>query len=277
MNPLPDALIIAAGTNNWSDPIDDSWAVLLEIVTTSTLRGIRPVLTLIPPHTPSPNFASTWNTRVRALAADTGLPLIDRNTPVKGATEDVWASGLSDDGVHPNDAGHRATGLAVAADAGLHAQFITSPPDIATSVSDTYNLAAALWDTMTGWTFEAGMGQYWLSRNGWPAINFSVSGGGKTASFTVDSTAGIECMIGMYIGMGGFASVNVQALDAASAPLGSSVPLAQAMNAGIANRNGMVYGALRAPLGTAKFKVSLLAFGTVWFERPTIRSIQRLG
>lgn len=292
----PDAAILAMGTNNLADTTEVAWGYFLQVVATLAHRGVRPILTLIPPNTTNPAKVTAWNAKVTEFAAATGLPLIDRYTPV-ATGPGAWISGLSDDGTHPNDAGHRTTGHAVAADAALAAAFLDSYPDIDLTTgitgasTDTYNLAGGLWNNFnTPWDVSAWADdtskRYWLDTafSGFlggktvEAATFNVSSGGaRNAYFTITATTDIELSMLARIRLGAFASVYVQAQDASDANLGRDVPLALALAASSANRDGLFFGRIKAPRGTAKFKVRIETFGNNTFGAITARSAARLG
>lgn len=171
---VPDSVVLAVGTNNLTDTTAVAWAKFTELLYRVALLGIRPVLTTVPPNGFNGAKVAPWNALIRALAAQTGLPMIERNTPLRNGTDEAtYNATYTADNIHPNDAGHRTLGLAVTADATLAGKFNMAMPGLdrntSTGVSaDTYNLARNLWNTDTGWDYTA-----WNDAHAWGNATFA--------------------------------------------------------------------------------------------------------
>lgn len=165
----PAYCFVQCGTNNGPpEDVDDVFAVYESGLDTLRNNRIEPILCLMPPHTGVTALTDIFNQTFRALQRDLavrrGYAVVDAYSPAANKLTAEWASGRSDDNVHPNKVGAREMADRVAAD---FADFFprngpllvgraTSARDI--SVLTGGNVDTATGGVATGWTLASSGG-----------------------------------------------------------------------------------------------------------------------
>lgn len=106
-----DVLVMLAGTNDSGQriPFDTTAANLQQIA--ATVGAPRVVLSAIPPRDEAPEVAVEFNARLQEFAASQGWEFID---PMSGVRDgDRYATGMTEDGIHPTSAAAQIIGAAV--------------------------------------------------------------------------------------------------------------------------------------------------------------------
>ncbi|HET6916483.1 MAG TPA: GDSL-type esterase/lipase family protein, partial [Acidimicrobiales bacterium] len=94
-----------------------SQATLLAIANSLAAAGITPILVCVPPRGDGATHQGDipmWNAWIRALGARRQWPVLDVWSAVANISANTWLAGLSADQIHPNGAGNRVIGTAVA-------------------------------------------------------------------------------------------------------------------------------------------------------------------
>ena len=114
-----DALVIVAGTNDVSQGLAfaQTTANLDRIV--ATVGAKRVIVSAIPPRTATPQPTVQFNAALKQLAAQRGWAFVDAPAGVRSG--DVYAAGMTLDGVRPSKEGAQIIGKALAA-------AMTNPP-----------------------------------------------------------------------------------------------------------------------------------------------------
>lgn len=111
--PRPDAdvLVVLAGTNDIAlgVPAEEIAANIEAIV--ATVGAPRVVVASVPPIEWAPDLAPRHNADLEALAREHGWEFADVAADLWRG--DGWAPGMSDDGVHPTEAGYAVLGRAL--------------------------------------------------------------------------------------------------------------------------------------------------------------------
>ncbi|WP_341359105.1 SGNH/GDSL hydrolase family protein [Georgenia sp. M64] len=111
--PRPDAdvLVVLAGTNDIAlgVPAEEIAANVEAIV--ATVGAPRVILASVPPIEWAPDLAPRHNADLEALAREHGWEFADVAADLRRG--DGWAPGMSDDGVHPTEAGYAVLGRAL--------------------------------------------------------------------------------------------------------------------------------------------------------------------
>lgn len=146
LNPLPGAIVLAAGTNDHSQAgysLTTSAATLLRMVNRCRAAGVLPVLWLVPPRQDNASYntrAGQWNAYVRALAQLHGLPFIDAHTPLTDPATGTTRTEFVGDTVHPNYAGHQAVAAYNLARPEFLSRFTDSTPHLTHDILDPTTL-----------------------------------------------------------------------------------------------------------------------------------------
>jgi lysophospholipase L1-like esterase len=117
----PDACLVLAGTNDTvaSTPLATSIANLTSMYAQLLAAGILPIACTLPPRTGATSGDNTLRTQLNIwivrYARTNGIPMVDfYGTLVDTATAGSYLAALTADGVHPNGAGAKAMGQAMA-------------------------------------------------------------------------------------------------------------------------------------------------------------------
>jgi lysophospholipase L1-like esterase len=114
VKPAPaDVLVVIAGTNDLINgvPFVESAANLQAIVT--TVGAKRVVVSSVPPLDPDPAASTDYNGQLQALAVREGWAFVDAMAGVRDG--EVYAEGMTADGIHPTAAGVKMISTALAA------------------------------------------------------------------------------------------------------------------------------------------------------------------
>ena len=115
VKPAPaDVLVVIAGTNDLINgvPFVESAANLQTIVT--TVGAKRVVVSSVPPLDVDPAASTDYNAQLQALAAREGWAFVDAMAGVRDG--EVYAEGMTADGIHPTAAGVKMISTALAAE-----------------------------------------------------------------------------------------------------------------------------------------------------------------
>ena len=107
-----DVLVVLAGTNDVASGLPfESCAVNLRSIV-ATVGAPRVVVSSIPPIDFAPTFATDFNERLRALAAEAGWEFVDAMVGVRDG-DGCFAPRMSFDGVHPTVEAAQVIGSAI--------------------------------------------------------------------------------------------------------------------------------------------------------------------
>lgn len=140
LSPLPAVARVLAGTNNVPDGTDVS--ALDTIYRTLLTAGVRPIACTIPPRgdsAPANNNVDIWNHKVRTLAAELGIDLVDYHAVLTNPSTGGYKTGHGQtDNIHPSFLGLIKMGEALAAV--LTAKLPATSPPLARRASEFGNL-----------------------------------------------------------------------------------------------------------------------------------------
>lgn len=110
-HPDADVLVVLAGTNDIAlgVPAEEIGANIEAIV--ATVGAPRVIVASVPPIEWAPDLAPRHNAALEALAREHGWEFADVAADLRRG--DGWGPGMSDDGVHPTEAGYAVLGRAL--------------------------------------------------------------------------------------------------------------------------------------------------------------------
>ncbi|AOY96835.1 hypothetical protein BKK79_36070 [Cupriavidus sp. USMAA2-4] len=147
MNPLPNACVIACGSNNYgsSATIASGFAAVTTMIEQLLAAGIQPILWTVPPRgnvSGSQAGINSWNALVYQMQAQYGFPLVDCNAAFQDPNNPAYLNAAyTFDGTHPTVLGSGALAAYVLADPKFTARARKdAPPWLVTTNSDANNL-----------------------------------------------------------------------------------------------------------------------------------------
>lgn len=147
-DPLPQIVVIAGGTNDTGAAVGyseaTSRATLLRIAAALEAKGIKPGLWTLPPRDDSPTVrdrVTRWNAWIYRTALANGWPVVDAYSALVDPATGLYKTALKQDDVHPNNVGHLAIAQRALADQQFMKHVVDFNPDLATSATDTANVA----------------------------------------------------------------------------------------------------------------------------------------
>lgn len=104
----PEAVVLMAGTNDIGQqiPLAESMGNVEEMVSEALARGVKVWMVSPPPSDGEPDLAAEFAAAQKALAERLGVPFVNVHDALV-AGDGGYRGGLSDDGIHPNEAGAR--------------------------------------------------------------------------------------------------------------------------------------------------------------------------